>query len=125
MKFVTAVLMIAAVISCSSPPPKPAESTAQPSAAPGGAGQYPNDYQLRIISWLRMNSDDPDRVRVLSIEPPRPTILQTDVPEKDLAKGDELWESLVLTQGRPGDPPGPTYHRFYFKDGVIRAVDIK
>jgi hypothetical protein len=61
----------------------------------------------------------------LSIEAPRLKLLEASAPEKDLEKGEAVWESVALTQGFKGDPPGPTYHRFYFKNGVIRAVDLK
>jgi len=72
-----------------------------------------------------MNADDPDSFRILSIEQPLPKALEASVPEKNLKKGEPVWESMVLTQGYKGDPPSPTYHRFYFKAGVIQAVDLK
>jgi hypothetical protein len=125
MKYLSAILMALLLISCTSKPQHPSESKLEPSAGKMDAGAIPEDYRIRIISWLRMNADDPDAVRVLSIEAPLLKVLETSVPDKDLEKGEPVWESVVLTQGYTGDPPEPTYHRFYFKDGVIRAVDPK
>jgi hypothetical protein len=113
------------LVSCASAPPQAPDRLPTPAAAQTGSEQAPSEYEIRIISWLRMNSDDPDRVKVLSIEAPRPKILEASVPEKGLDKGEQVWESVALTQGFKGDPPGPTTHRFYFKEGVIRAVDLK
>jgi hypothetical protein len=125
MKFLIAVLMAVWLSSCG---PKPQPTTAGPPApAPEQAAPraFPEDYRIRIISWLRMNADNPDDVRILSIEPPQLKALEKPVPDKNLKKGELLWESTVVTQGHKGDPPGPMYHRFYFKDGVIQSVDLK
>ncbi len=125
MKHLLALLMAAMVLACASKPPAP------PGGAPGlsteqmDPGPFPQDYQIRVISWLRMNSDDPDGVKVLSIATPQPKAAEVEVPEKNLRQGEAVWESIVITQGFRGDPPGPAYHRFYFKDGVIRSVDLK
>lgn len=125
MKRVSALLMVAMAIACAAAPPKP--SPGAPALTPEqlDPGPFPQDYQIRIITWLRMNVDDPDSVKVLSIAPPQPKAAETSLPEKNLRQGEAVWESLVVTQGFRGDPPGPTYHRFYFKDGVIRSVDLK
>jgi hypothetical protein len=72
-----------------------------------------------------MNAENPDSVKVLSIATPQPKTAEASVPERNLKQGEAVWESMVITQGVRGDPPGPAYHRFYFKDGVIRAVDLK
>jgi hypothetical protein len=125
MKMFTVFCMVVWLASCASGPPQAKDQAPKPDAAQADAGPSPSDYEIRIISWLRMNSDDPDRVRVLSIEAPRLKLLEASAPEKDLEKGEAVWESVALTQGFKGDPPGPTYHRFYFKNGVIRAVDLK
>ena len=125
MKYLIAILMVVWLISCG---PKPQQTSAGPSVPSAGQmdpGPFPQDYQIRIISWLRMNADDPDSFRILSIEQPLPKALEASVPEKNLKKGEPVWESMVLTQGYKGDPPSPTYHRFYFKAGVIQAVDLK
>jgi hypothetical protein len=124
MKCIAALLTVIWLVACASQPPPPKSATAL-SAEQMDAGPFPQDYQVRIISWLRMNSDDPDSVRALSIEAPQPKAAEAAVPDKNLKKGEAVWESLVITQGFRGDPPGPVYHRFYFKNGVIRAVDLK
>jgi hypothetical protein len=85
-------------------------------------GQLPQDYELRIISWLRMNSPDPDNLRVVSIQPPKMVALTDAVPESGLEKGERVWESIVYTQSTSAPP---AVHRFHFKDGVIRAVYAK
>lgn len=125
MKFLSAFLMVAILISCASQPPPAPKSALTLSTEQMDPGPFPQDYQIRIISWLRMNADDPDAVKVLSIEPPRPAAAEVEVPDKNLRQGEAVWESMVITQGFRGDPPGPAYHRFYFKDGVIRSVDLK
>jgi hypothetical protein len=125
MKYLIAILMVVCFISCGPKPPQTSERPSVPAAELMDPGPFPQDYQMRIISWLRMNADDPDRVRILSVEPPQPKALEASVPDKNLKKGELVWESMVLTQGYKGDPPGPTYHRFYFKAGVIQAVDLK
>ena len=125
MRYLIAILMAVCLISCG---PKPQQTSAGSSVLSSGQmdpGPFPQDYQMRIISWLRMNADDPDAFRILSMEPPVPKALEASVPDKNLRKGELVWESVVLTQGYKGDSPGPTYHRFYFKDGVIQAVDLK
>ncbi|MCU0561383.1 MAG: hypothetical protein MUD16_14465 [Desulfobacterales bacterium] len=125
MKVLFVIGMVFWLASCA---PGPAQiKDRAPTADPAQAEpeQLPADYEIRIISWLRMNSDDPDKFRVLSIEAPRLIRLEAPVPEKDLERGDAVWESVAITQGFKGDPPGPTYHRFYFKNGVIRSVDLK
>lgn len=83
-------------------------------------GPFPQDYELRIISWLRMNSTNPDAVRIISIQPPKVVALAAAAPELGLEKGERVWEAIAFTQ-----PPGaaaPAVHRFHFKDGVIRVV---
>ena len=125
MKCLSAILMVVLLISCAPTSQHPPESKLKPSTGKMDTGALPQDYQIRIISWLRMNTDDPDAVRILSIETPVLKVLEASVPDKDLEKGETVWESVVLTQGYSGDPPKPTYHRFYFKDGVIRSVDLK
>jgi hypothetical protein len=125
MKYLFVLLTAAMVLACASRPPAPPASAPNLSAEQVDAGPFPQEYQIRIISWLRMNADDPDSVKVLSIEPPRLKTAEAAVPDKSLKQGEAVWESMVITQGFRGDPPGPAYHRFYFKDGVIRAVDLK
>ncbi|MFO7710067.1 MAG: hypothetical protein R6V84_18010 [Desulfobacterales bacterium] len=125
MKILVVLLTVVWLVGCASAPPQTKDQPPKPDPTHVGVEPAPSDYEIRIISWLRMNSDDPDKVRVLSIEAPRLKILETSVPEKDLEKGDPVWESVAITQGFKGDPLGPTYHRFYFKNGVIRAVDLK
>jgi len=125
MKYLSVLLMVVLLISCASKPPPPSKSEPSFPAESMDAGAFPQDYQIRIISWLRMNAEDPDSVKVLSIEPPLPKFSEASVPDKNLKKGEPVWESMVITQGFRGDPPGPAHHRFYFKDGVIRAVDLK
>jgi hypothetical protein len=117
--------MAATLLACAARPPAPPVSAPNLSPAQMDPGPFPQDYQIRIISWLRMNSDDPDLVRVLSIATPQPKAAEVEVPDKNLRQGEAVWESMVITQGFRGDPPGPAYHRFYFKDGVIRSVDLK
>lgn len=124
MKHLTVLLTILWLVACASQPPPPKSAPALP-ADHLDAGPFPQDYQLRIISWLRMNADDPDSVKILGIEPPVPKLSEAAVPDKNLRKGEAVWESRVITQGFRGDPPGPAHHRFYFKNGVIRAVDLK
>ena len=125
MKYLFALLMAAMVLACASRPPAPLAGAPNLSAEQMDPGPFPQDYQIRIISWLRMNVDDPDGVKVLSIATPQPKAAEVEVPDKNLRQGEAVWESMVITQGFRGDPPGPAYHRFYFKDGVIRSVDLK
>lgn len=125
MKYLFALLMAVMVLACASKPPAPPASASNLSTEQMDPGPFPQDYQIRIISWLRMNSDDPDAVRVLSIATPQPKAAEVEVPDRNLRQGEAVWESMVITQGFRGDPPGPAYHRFYFKDGVIRSVDLK
>jgi hypothetical protein len=125
MKRLSALLMVAAALACATPMPPPAPGAPPLSADQLDPGPFPQDYQIRIITWLRMNADDPDSVKILSIPPPQPKAAEASVPDKNLRQGEAVWESMVVTQGFRGDPPGPTYHRFYFKDGVIRSVDLK
>ena len=125
MKYLSALLMLAVMLSCASQPPPAPKGGPVLSPEQLEPGPFPQDYQIRIISWLRMNSDVPDAVKVLSIELPRPKAAEAEVPDRNLRQGEAVWESMVITQGFRGDPPGPTYHRFYFKDGVIRSVDLK
>jgi hypothetical protein len=113
------VVLLAACTTVPKPsdrPPLTAEQT-----DPGG---FPQDYELRIISWLRMNSPDPDRLRVISIQPPQVVALDAAAPESGLEKGERVWESIVYTQSTATTAP-PAVHRFHFKDGVIRAVYAK
>jgi len=125
MKYLAALLTILWLVACASQPPPPPKSAPALPADQLDPGPFPQDYQLRIISWLRMNADDPDAVKILSIETPVQKVSEAAVPDKNLRKGEAVWESRVITQGFRGDPPGPVYHRFYFKNGVIRAVDLK
>lgn len=127
MKRLSVLFMAALAVACAAKPPPPSPPAGAPalSAEQMDPGPFPQEYQIRIISWLRMNADDPDSVKVLSIEPPQPKAAEASVPDKNLKQGEAVWESMVITQGYRGDPPGPAYHRFYFKDGVIRAVDLK
>lgn len=124
MKSLIAALMIVLLIGCATEPKQPPGIKAAPSALQTAAGPYPEDYELRIISWLRMNADDPDNVEILSIQPPHPKTLEVSSPDRGLAKGDPVWESMVLVQLK-NPPSPPTYRHFYFRDGVIRAVDPK
>lgn len=124
MKYLSVLLMAVIMISCASQPPPP-RSAPILSTEEMDPGPFPQDYQIRIISWLRMNADDPDGVRVLSIATPQPKAAEVEIPDKNLRQGEAVWESMVVTQGFRGDPAGPAYHRFYFKDGVIRSVDLK
>ncbi len=124
MRPLFAFLMAVLLIACASEPKQAPERKLTPPVSPTAAGPYPEDYELRIISWLRMNSDDPDNVQVLSIEPPRPKTLEVSSPDRGLAKGDPVWESVVVVQLK-NPPSPPTDRHFYFKDGVIRAVDLK
>jgi hypothetical protein len=124
MKFTVALCLVVALVACASAPPVPGPA-AKRAAEFAAADPAPADYEIRIISWLRMNTDDPDRLRVLSIGAPQLKTLESSAPEKGLEKGDPIWEAIALTQGYKGDPPQPVQHRFYFKEGVIRAVDLK
>jgi hypothetical protein len=125
MKRVFVLLMVVTALACAAKPPPPSASTPALSAEQLDPGPFPQDYETRIISWLRMNVENPDSVKVLSIATPQPKASEASVPDRDLKQGEAVWESMVVTQGFRGDPPGPAYHRFYFKDGVIRAVDLK
>lgn len=125
MNYLFALLTAVMMMACASRPPTPPASAPVLSTEQMDPGPFPQDYQIRIISWLRMNTDDPDGVKVLSIVAPQPKAAEVEVPDKNLRQGEAVWEAMVITQGFRGDPPGPTYHRFYFKDGVIRSVDLK
>jgi hypothetical protein len=125
MKRSTVLLMVAMVMACAAAPPPPAPSGPPLSAEHLDPGPFPQDYEIRIITWLRMNAEEPDQVKVLSIPTPQRKAAEASVPDKNLRQGEAVWESLVTTQGFRGDPASPTHHRFYFKDGVIRAVDLK
>lgn len=125
MKRLSVLLMVAAALACATPTPPPSPGAPPLSADQLDPGPFPQDYQIRIITWLRMNAEDPDSVKILSIPPPQPKAAEASVPDKNLRQGEAVWESMVVTQGFRGDPSGPTYHRFYFKDGVIRSVDLK
>ena len=113
-----AVLMVA----CAAPPKAP--EGPKLTAEQIDPGPFPEDYELRIISWLRMNSPDPDAVRVVSVQPPQPIVLETALPDIGLEKGETVWESIVYTQST-GSAATPAMRRFHFKDGVIRAVTPK
>jgi hypothetical protein len=124
MKSLFALLAAVALIGCASGPKQTPETKMTTPLQEAAAGPYPVDYELRIISWLRMNADDPDNVQILSIGPPQPKTLAVSSPDRSLMKGDPVWESIVVVQVK--NPPGaPTQRHFYFKDGVIRAVDLK
>lgn len=125
MKHLTALLLVAAALACATPTPPRFPGAPPLSADQLDPGPFPQDYQVRIIAWLRMNTEDPDSVKILSIPPPQPKAAEASVPDKNLRQGEAVWESVVTTQGFRGDPSGPAYHRFYFKDGVIRSVDLK
>lgn len=124
MKSRIAVLMIVLLIGCATEPKQTPDTKTPPAAQQAAAGTYPEDYELRIISWLRMNADDPDNVQILSIGPPQPKTLEVSAPDRGLVKGDAVLESIVVVQLK-NPPSPPAYRRFYFKDGVIRAVDLK
>jgi hypothetical protein len=124
MKSLIAVLMVVLLIGCATEPKQAPEIKTTPPLQQAAAGPYPEDYELRIISWLRMNADDPDNVQILSIGPPQPKTLDVSSPDRSLLKGDAVWESIVVVQLK-NPPTPPTYRHFYFKDGVIRAVDLK
>jgi hypothetical protein len=124
MKSVIAVLIIVLLMGCATEQkPAPGDKTTGP-ALPADAGPFPENYELRIISWLRMNANDPDNVQILSIGQPQPKTLGVSSPDRSLVKGDAVWESIVVVQLK-NPPTPPTYRYFYFKDGVIRAVDLK
>jgi len=124
MKTLFALFVAVALIGCASEPKQTPETKVSPPLPQAAAGPYPEDYELRIISWLRMNADDPDNVQILSIGPPQPKTLDVSSPDRSLMKGDPVWESIVVVQSK-NPPAPPAYRRFYFKDGVIRAVDLK
>jgi hypothetical protein len=117
--------MTAMIFACASKPPAPPVGAPHLSTERMDPGPFPQDYEIRIISWLRMNADDPDAVKVLSIATPQQKAAEVEVPDRNLRQGEAVWESIVITQGFRRDPPGPAQHRFYFKDGVIRSVDLK
>jgi hypothetical protein len=124
MKSLIAVLMIVLLMGCATEQkPAPGDKTTGP-ALPADAGPFPENYELRIISWLRMSANDPDNVQILSIGQPQPKTLGVSSPDRSLVKGDAVWESIVVVQLK-SPPTPPTYRYFYFKDGVIRAVDLK
>jgi hypothetical protein len=124
MKSLIAVLMIALLMGCTAEQKlAPGDKTTGP-APSADAGPFPEDYELRIISWLRMNAANPDNVQILSIGQPEPRKLGVSSPEKGLIKGDAVWESVVIVQQK-SPPTPPSYRYFYFKDGVIQAVDLK
>lgn len=124
MKSLIAALMIVLLIGCATEPKQPPDRTTTLPVPPSAAGPYPEDYELRIISWLRMNADDPDNVQILSIGQPQPKTLSVSSSDRSLMKGDAVWESVVVVQSK-SPPSSPTYRHFFFKDGVIRAVDLK
>lgn len=124
MKSFSAILMAVLLIACATETKQPPDLKPTPSALQAAAGPYPEDYELRIISWLRMNADDPDNVQILSIGQPQPKTLGVSSPDRSLVKGDAVWESVVIVQLK-NPPSPPAYRHFYFKDGVIRAVDLK
>ncbi|MCU0562730.1 MAG: hypothetical protein MUE48_02135 [Desulfobacterales bacterium] len=113
-----AVLMVA----CAAPPKAP--EGPKLTAEQIDPGPFPEDYELRIISWLRMNAPDPDAVRVVSVQPPQPVALEAALPDIGLEKGETVWESIAYTQSTGSAAP-PVMRRFHFKDGVIRAVYTK
>ena len=124
MKSLVAVLMIVLLMGCATEQkPTPGAVTTGP-AFPADAGPFPENYELRIISWLRMNANEPDNVQILSIGQPQPKTLGVSSPDRSLMKGDAVWESIVIVQMK-NPPTLPAYRYFYFKDGVIRAVDLK
>jgi hypothetical protein len=117
------VLGIAVLLVACAAPPKAPEGP-KLTAEQTDPGPFPEDYELRIISWLRMHSPDPDAVRVVSIQPPQPVALDQAAPDLGLEKGEAVWESIVYTQSTGSAAP-PALRRFHFKDGVIRSVDTK
>lgn len=124
MKSLVGFLMVFLLLGCAAGPGKTPDPKMTPAALEAAAGPYPEQYELRIISWLRMNSEDPDNVQILSIAPPRLKVLEVSAIERGLMKGDAVWESIAVVQLK--SPPGsPAYRHFLFKDGVIRAVDLK
>lgn len=124
MKILIAALMIVLLIGCATGPKQTPDKTTALPMPPSAAGPYPEDYELRIISWLRMNADDPDNVQILSIGQPQPKTLAVSSPDRSLIKGDAVWESVVVVKSK-NPPSTPTYRHFFFKDGVIQAVDLK
>lgn len=123
MRTALIVLGIAILLVACATPPKAPEGP-KLTAEQTDPGPFPEDYELRIISWLRMNSPDPDAVRVVSIQPPHPAALDQAAPDLGLEKGEAVWESFVYTQSTGSAAP-PALRRFHFKDGVIRSVDTK
>jgi len=111
----TVILLVA----CAAPPKAPEGPALTPEQV--DPGPLPPDYELRIISWLRMNSTDPDNLQVISIQTPHVVALDRPAPEAGLEKGERVWEAIAYTQVK-GRPAAPAVHRFHFKDGVIKAV---
>jgi hypothetical protein len=117
-----AVGIAVVLVACATPPKAPEKPPL--TAEQADPGPLPEDYELRIISWLRMNSPDPDAFRVISIQPPQVVALNAAAPDIGLEKGELVWESIVYTQSTSAAAP-PALRRFHFKDGVIRAVYTK
>jgi len=124
MRTLFALFVAVAMIGCATEPKRTPDTRTAPAAQQAAAGPYPEEYELRIISWLRMNADDPDNVQILSIGPPQLKTLGVSAPDRGLMKGDAVWESVVVVQSK-NPPSPPAYRHFFFKDGVIRAVDLK
>jgi hypothetical protein len=124
MKSWISFLMVVLLLGCAAGPGKTPDPKMTPAALEAAAGPFPEQYELRIISWLRMNSDDPDNVQILSIGPPQLKVLEVSAIDRGLMKGDAVWESITVVQAK-SPPSSPAYRHFLFKDGVIRAVDLK
>lgn len=113
-----AALVWAACAATAPPPPRPGGPAAESEAI---AGVFPADYETRILTWLRVHEADPDSVEILSLAAPQLRILEQDLPEQGLAKGDAVWESVLVTRKKASAGP-PRSSRILFRDGVIRAV---
>ncbi|MEJ5357405.1 MAG: hypothetical protein WHT06_01920 [Desulfobacterales bacterium] len=115
--FALAAALVGVACAATAPPPSPP-------GAPAGeaiAGAFPADYESRILTWLRVHEADPDSVEILSIAPPQLRVLEQDLPEQGLAKGDAVWESVLVTRKKASAGP-PRSSRILFREGVIRAV---
>src|SRR5512143_217926 len=98
MRSLFALLTAVLLMACATETKQPPDLRTTPAALQTAAGPYPEDYELRIISWLRMNADDPDNVQILSIGQPQAKTLEVSSPDRGLVKGDAVWESIVVVQ---------------------------